>query len=167
MLERSKEEGASSGSQTKSQDRGSKEEGASSGSQTKSQDRAISVSHLIPSPATKERITAFWNLDPATRSFQAITKDSQEVSSGSVTMSSAGKSSKSATRFSVTDLSTVAPRSGSRKTAASPSSVVPKPMTSKGGKKRKATEAENLEGLPLIRHQFEEYFSEVRIQDPD
>ncbi|MFS8007333.1 hypothetical protein Hanom_Chr14g01259801 [Helianthus anomalus] len=120
---------------------------------------AISVSHLIPSPATEERITAFWSLDPAIRSLQAITKDSREVSSGSVTMSSAGKSSKSASRFSVSDLSNVGPRSAKQKTAASPSTIVPKPVTSKGGKKRKATEAENPDGLPLIRHQFEEYFS--------
>ncbi|KAJ0447675.1 hypothetical protein HanLR1_Chr17g0666641 [Helianthus annuus] len=49
---------------------------------------AISVSHLLESPATKERIAAFWRLDPAVRTFQAKTKDSEEVSSGSFTMSS-------------------------------------------------------------------------------
>ncbi|MFS7984980.1 hypothetical protein Hanom_Chr11g00992991 [Helianthus anomalus] len=76
-------------------------------------------------------------------------------------MSSAGKSSKSVSRFSVNYLSTVAPQSGKKKSAASPSAPIPKPVTSKGGKKRKATEADNLEGLPLIRHQFEEYFADM------
>ncbi|KAJ0820207.1 hypothetical protein HanPSC8_Chr16g0705161 [Helianthus annuus] len=146
---------------------------------------AITVSHIIPSPVTKERLAAFRKLDPAIRSFQANIQDSQEVSSGSVTMSSkypnlciikrlnkneirilicfgfvgAGKSSKSATRFSVTDLTAVGPRSGRKKTAASPSTALPKPVTSKG-KKRKASETEDLDGLSLIRHQFLEYFSE-------
>ncbi|KAJ0886535.1 hypothetical protein HanRHA438_Chr09g0380531 [Helianthus annuus] len=93
---------------------------------------AISVSHIIPSPATEERITAFWNLDPAVRSFQANTKNSQEVSLGSVTMSSDGKSSKSASRFSVSDLSNVGPGSAKKKAAASPSTIIPKLVTSKG-----------------------------------
>ncbi|KAJ0561791.1 hypothetical protein HanHA300_Chr06g0226971 [Helianthus annuus] len=80
-------------------------------------------------------------------------------------MSSAGKSSRSATSFSVSDLDTVTARSGKKKSAASPSVPMPKSATSKGkgGKKRKTTEADNLEGLPLIRHQFEEYFSDIQM----
>ncbi|XP_035839554.1 uncharacterized protein LOC118487124 [Helianthus annuus] len=99
---------------------------------TKNDTKSISVSHIITSPATEERITAFWNLDLAARSFQANTKDSQEVSSGSVTMSSAGKSSKSASRFRVSDLSNVGPRSAKKKAAASPNAIIPKPVTSRG-----------------------------------
>ncbi|MFS7894881.1 hypothetical protein Hanom_Chr00s002188g01692991 [Helianthus anomalus] len=49
-------------------------------------------SHLVfshPRDTTKkERIAAFWNIDPAVRTFQVKAKDSQEVSSGSFTMSS-------------------------------------------------------------------------------
>ncbi|KAJ0814364.1 hypothetical protein HanPSC8_Chr00c688g0809481 [Helianthus annuus] len=66
--------------------------------------QAISLSHIQESAVTKERILAFWKLDPAIRTFQAKTKDSQEISSGFYTMSSARKSSKSASRFSVSDL---------------------------------------------------------------
>ncbi|KAM0070320.1 hypothetical protein Hdeb2414_s0001g00011821 [Helianthus debilis subsp. tardiflorus] len=124
---------------------------------------AISVSHIIPSPATKERITAFWNLEPTARSFLASTKDSYGISSCSVRMSSAGRSSKSVSRFNASDLSNVGPRSARKKVAASPSAVIPKATTSKGGKKRKTTEANKLEGLPLIRDQFQEYFADVRI----
>ncbi|KAJ0867055.1 hypothetical protein HanRHA438_Chr12g0558731 [Helianthus annuus] len=121
---------------------------------------AISVAHLITTPATKERLAAFRRLDPAIRSFKANTQDSQEASSGSVTMSSAGKSSRSASKFSVTDLDTV--RSSMKKLAASPTVMIPKATTSKGkgGKKRKTSEADNLQGLPLLRHQFLEYFNE-------
>ncbi|KAJ0892451.1 hypothetical protein HanPSC8_Chr09g0366001 [Helianthus annuus] len=72
----------------------------------------------------------------------------------------AGKSSKSASKFSVTDLDNV--RSSKKKTAASPSVVITKATTSKGrgGKKRKSSEADNLQGLPLIHHQFLEYFND-------
>ena len=153
---------------------------------------AISVSHLRLTPAAKERLAAFKRLDPETRSFKTTTQDSQEVSSGSVTMSSkylclkiqinneiqvklrylscfgcvgAGKSTKSASKFSVTDLTTV--RSSKRKAPTSPTASVPKaPLKGKGGKKRKASEAEDLQGLPLIRQQFLDYFSEVRITVP-
>ncbi|KAJ0548411.1 hypothetical protein HanIR_Chr08g0383461 [Helianthus annuus] len=80
-------------------------------------------------------------------------------------MPSAGKSTKSASKFSVTDLTTV--RSSKRKTPASPTASIPKaPLKGKGGKKRKASEAEDLQGLPLIRQQFLDYFSEVRITVP-
>ncbi|MFS7917046.1 hypothetical protein Hanom_Chr03g00184501 [Helianthus anomalus] len=78
-------------------------------------------------------------------------------------MSSAGKSSKSVSRFNASDLSNVGPRSARKKAAAGPSAVIPKATTSKGGKKRKATEADKLDGLPLIRHQFQEYFADIRI----
>ncbi|KAJ0452482.1 hypothetical protein HanHA300_Chr15g0579431 [Helianthus annuus] len=104
---------------------------------------AITVSHLRLSPAAKERLTAFKRLDPEIRSFKTTTQDSQEVSSGSVTMSSAGKSTKSASKFSVTDLTTV--RSSKRKAPTSPTASIPKaPLKGKGVKKRKASEAEDL-----------------------
>ncbi|MFS7949238.1 hypothetical protein Hanom_Chr06g00569221 [Helianthus anomalus] len=82
-------------------------------------------------------------------------------------MSSAGKSSKSASRFSVSDLDAFASsRSGKKQHAASPSIPAPKAVSikGKGGKKRKTDDT--LEGLPLIQHQFEEYVSKVRIPDP-
>ncbi|KAF5795599.1 hypothetical protein HanXRQr2_Chr08g0341551 [Helianthus annuus] len=118
---------------------------------------AISVSHLFKTPTTRERLLAFRRLNPAVRSFKTSTQDSQEVSSGSVTMSSAGKSSKSASKFSIADLDTV--RSSKKKATASPTVSIPKaPTKGRGGKKRKTSEAEDLQGLPLIRHQFLEYF---------
>ncbi|KAJ0467769.1 hypothetical protein HanIR_Chr14g0688961 [Helianthus annuus] len=120
---------------------------------------AVTVSHLIPFPITEERLAAFRRLGPETRSFKTITQDSQEVSSGSVTMSSAGKSSKTASKFSIADLDTV--RSTKKKAIASPSVSIPKaPAKGRGGKKRKNSEVEDLQGLPLIRHQFLEYFNE-------
>ncbi|KAM0048723.1 hypothetical protein Hdeb2414_s0008g00277731 [Helianthus debilis subsp. tardiflorus] len=120
---------------------------------------AISVSHLFKSPATRERLLAFRRLDPAIRSFKANTQDSQEVSPSFVTMPSAGESSKSASKFSVTDLDTV--RSSKKKPTASPTVSIPKaPTKGRGGKKRKTFEAENLQGLSLLRHQFLEYFNE-------
>ncbi|KAJ0912334.1 hypothetical protein HanRHA438_Chr06g0273081 [Helianthus annuus] len=73
----------------------------------------------------------------------------------------AGKSSKSAFCFSVSDLDAFASsRSGKKQLAASPSIPAPKAVSTKGkgGKKRKT--AETLEGLPLIQHQFDEYVSE-------
>ncbi|MFS7969147.1 hypothetical protein Hanom_Chr09g00805781 [Helianthus anomalus] len=82
-------------------------------------------------------------------------------------MSSAGKSSKLASKFSISDLDAfAASKSIKKQLAASPSVLNPKSMSTrgKGAKKRKA--AESLEGLPLIQHRFEEYVSEVRIPDP-
>ncbi|KAM0040183.1 hypothetical protein Hdeb2414_s0012g00390841 [Helianthus debilis subsp. tardiflorus] len=74
-------------------------------------------------------------------------------------MSSAGKSSKSASKFSIADLDTV--RSTKKKATASPTVSIPKaPTKGRGGKKRKASEAEDLQGLSLIRHQFLEYFND-------
>ncbi|KAJ0800387.1 hypothetical protein HanPI659440_Chr03g0102411 [Helianthus annuus] len=119
---------------------------------------AISVSHLKLTPAAKERLLAFKKLDPETRTFQVTTQDSQEVSSASVTMSSAGKSSKSASKFGIDDLTNV--KSAKKKTpAASPTASAPKaPIRGKGSKKRKAYE--DLQGLPLLRQQFLDYFNE-------
>ncbi|MFS7969146.1 hypothetical protein Hanom_Chr09g00805771 [Helianthus anomalus] len=51
-------------------------------------DSAISLSHIQVSPATEERIKAFWKLDPAIRTFPPKSQDSVEVSSTSYTMSS-------------------------------------------------------------------------------
>ncbi|KAM0046752.1 hypothetical protein Hdeb2414_s0009g00320241 [Helianthus debilis subsp. tardiflorus] len=72
-------------------------------------------------------------------------------------MSSVGKSAKSASKFGVEDLSNVKP--SRRKNSASPSTSVPKaPVRGKGGKKRKASE--DLQGFPLLRQQFLDYFNE-------
>ncbi|MFS7934472.1 hypothetical protein Hanom_Chr05g00391921 [Helianthus anomalus] len=49
---------------------------------------AISLSFIQEIPATKERVATLWSLDPVVRTFQAKVKDSQEVFSGSFTMSS-------------------------------------------------------------------------------
>ncbi|KAJ0946658.1 hypothetical protein HanRHA438_Chr01g0006391 [Helianthus annuus] len=74
-------------------------------------------------------------------------------------MSSAGKSSKPASKFSIADLDTV--RSTKKKATASPSVSIPKaPTKGRGGKKRKNSEVEDLQGQPLIRHQFLEYFND-------
>ncbi|KAF5819423.1 hypothetical protein HanXRQr2_Chr02g0077421 [Helianthus annuus] len=119
---------------------------------------AISVSHLKLTPAAKERFLAFKKLDPEIRTFQVTIQDSQEVSSASVTMSSAGKSSKSASKFGIDDLTNV--KSTRKKTpAASPTASAPKaPIRGKGSKKRKASE--DLQGLPLLRQQCLDYISE-------
>ncbi|KAJ0456486.1 hypothetical protein HanRHA438_Chr15g0713911 [Helianthus annuus] len=117
---------------------------------------AISVAHLKLTPAAKERVLAFKKLDHEIRSFQVATQDSQEVSSASATMSSAGKSAKSASKFGVEDLSNVKP--SRRKNPASPSTSVPKAPVRGKGKKRKASE--DLQGLPLLRQQFLDYFNE-------
>ncbi|KAJ0892715.1 hypothetical protein HanPSC8_Chr09g0369261 [Helianthus annuus] len=119
---------------------------------------AISVSHLKLTPAAKERLLAFKKLDPEVRTFKVTTQDSQEVSSASVTMSSAGKSSKSASKFGIDDLTIV--KSSRRKTpAASPTASAPKaPIRGKGSKKRKASE--DLQGLPLLRQQCLDYINE-------
>ncbi|KAJ0556041.1 hypothetical protein HanIR_Chr07g0309131 [Helianthus annuus] len=75
-------------------------------------------------------------------------------------MSSAGKSTKSASKFSITDLTNV--KSSRKKTPASPSASIPKaPIRGKGGKKRKASEAEDLQGLPLLRQQCLDYLNEI------
>ncbi|KAJ0480083.1 hypothetical protein HanIR_Chr13g0627431 [Helianthus annuus] len=75
-------------------------------------------------------------------------------------MSSAGKSSKSASKFGIADLTNV--KSSRKKTPASPSASAPKaPIRGKGSKKRKASEAEDLQGLPLLRQQFLDYFNEI------
>ncbi|KAJ0747495.1 hypothetical protein HanOQP8_Chr05g0190131 [Helianthus annuus] len=68
------------------------------------EDEAISLSNIQDSPITAERLSAFWNLNPATRTFQPRIKDSEEVSSTSYTMSSAAKSSKSASKFGASDI---------------------------------------------------------------
>ncbi|KAM0010976.1 hypothetical protein Hdeb2414_s0068g00769191 [Helianthus debilis subsp. tardiflorus] len=105
----------------------------------------------------KRRLLAFKKLDSEIRTFQVAIQDSQEVSSASATMSSARKSSKSASKFGIDDLNNV--RSSRKKNPASPSTSVPKaPIRGKGGKKRKAYE--DLQGLLLLRQQFLDYFNE-------
>ncbi|KAJ0480768.1 hypothetical protein HanIR_Chr13g0635371 [Helianthus annuus] len=72
-------------------------------------------------------------------------------------MSSAGKSSKSASKFGIDDLTNV--KSSRKKTpAASPTASAPKAPIRGKGKKRKASE--DLQGLPLLRQQFLDYFNE-------
>ncbi|KAM0025490.1 putative RNA-directed DNA polymerase [Helianthus debilis subsp. tardiflorus] len=126
--------------------------------------QAITLLHIQESPATQERIEAFWKLDPAIRTYPPKSKDPVEVSSTSYTMSSTRKSSKLASRFSVSDLDAfAASKSIKKQLAGSPNVPDPNSMSTrgKGAKKRKAAEA--LEGLPLIQHQFEEYVSEIHM----
>ncbi|KAJ0874583.1 hypothetical protein HanPSC8_Chr11g0465971 [Helianthus annuus] len=121
---------------------------------------AISVAHLKLTPAARERVLAFKRLNPEVRSFQVTVQDSQEVSSASATMSSAGKSAKSAksaSKFGIDDLANV--KSSRRKApAASPSVSAPKAPIRGKGKKRKTSE--DLQGFPLLRQQFLDYFDE-------
>ncbi|MFS8007337.1 hypothetical protein Hanom_Chr14g01259841 [Helianthus anomalus] len=129
---------------------------------------AISLSHIQASPLTEERITAFWKLDPAIRTFPPRTRDSQEMASTSCTMSSAAESSKSASRFSIGDLQDiVSPQSIKKELVASQSNPEVKGMSTRGkGTKRKKT-TESSEGLPLMECQFHDYvskkFAEVQI----
>ncbi|KAJ0501006.1 hypothetical protein HanHA300_Chr11g0395821 [Helianthus annuus] len=113
---------------------------------------AISLSSIQDSPVTAERLNAFWNLDPAIRTFQPRIKDSQEVSSTSYTMSITTKSSKSASKFGVSDIQDiVSPRSIKKELAASQSIPESKGMSTraKGGNKRKKP-SESTSDLPLI-----------------
>ncbi|MFS8035095.1 hypothetical protein Hanom_Chr17g01589051 [Helianthus anomalus] len=48
----------------------------------------ITLSHIQESHVTKERVEAFWKLDPAIRKFLLKSKDLEEISSTSYTMSS-------------------------------------------------------------------------------
>ncbi|KAF5777074.1 hypothetical protein HanXRQr2_Chr12g0531381 [Helianthus annuus] len=121
---------------------------------------AVSIAHLKLTPAARERVLAFKKLDPEIRSFQVTVQDSQEVSSASATMSSAGKpakSAKSASKFGIDELANV---KSSRKKAsvASPSASAPKAPVRGKGKKRKTSE--DLQGFPLIRQQFLDYVNE-------
>ncbi|KAJ0898977.1 hypothetical protein HanRHA438_Chr08g0362971 [Helianthus annuus] len=121
---------------------------------------AISVAHLRLTPAAKERVLAFKKLDPEVRSFQIIIQDSQEISSASATMSSAGKSArsvKSASKFGISDLANVT-SSKKKAPAASPSVSAPKASIRGKGKKRKASD--ELQGFPLLRQQFLDYVNE-------
>ncbi|KAJ0628121.1 hypothetical protein HanLR1_Chr01g0031781 [Helianthus annuus] len=126
---------------------------------------AISVAHLKLTPAAKERVLAFKKLNPEVRSFQIIIQDSQEISSASATMSSAGKSArsvKSASKFGISDLANVTSLK-KKAPAASPSVSAPKAPARGKGKKRKASD--DLQGFPLLRQQFLDYFDEVEDQD--
>ncbi|MFS7927235.1 hypothetical protein Hanom_Chr04g00306601 [Helianthus anomalus] len=126
---------------------------------------AISLSHIQETPAKKERIAAFWKLDPVVRTFQANTKDSQEISSGSYTMSSASKSSKSASRFSMSDLDAFASSNSIKKElVTSPSIPNHKGMSTQGKRAKKRKTTEPTEGLPLIQHRFKEYVSEKFVE---
>ncbi|KAJ0450108.1 hypothetical protein HanHA300_Chr15g0552731 [Helianthus annuus] len=123
---------------------------------------AISIAHLKLTPAARERVLAFKRLNPEVRSFQVTIRDSQEVSSASVTMSSAGKSAKSAksaSLFGIDDLAKVT--SSKKKTSvASPSASAPKLPIRGKGKKRKVSE--DLQGFPLLRQQFLDSVNEIR-----
>ncbi|KAJ0957340.1 hypothetical protein HanPSC8_Chr01g0026111 [Helianthus annuus] len=122
---------------------------------------AISFSHIQEYPVTRERITAFWKLDPAIRTFQAKAKDSQEIFSGSYTMSSAAKSSKSASRLSVGGIQEyVSPRSIKKELAASQSIPETKGICTRGKGTKRKKPAEPTEGLPLMERQLLEYVSE-------
>ncbi|KAJ0887479.1 hypothetical protein HanRHA438_Chr09g0391261 [Helianthus annuus] len=115
---------------------------------------------LMLTPAAKERVLAFKKLNPEVRSFQIIIQDSQEISSASATMSSAGKSArsvKSASKFGISDLANVT-SSKKKALAASPSVSAPKASIRGKGKKRKASD--ELQGFPLLRQQFLDYVNE-------
>ncbi|KAJ0558122.1 hypothetical protein HanIR_Chr07g0332841 [Helianthus annuus] len=80
-------------------------------------------------------------------------------------MSSAGKSArsvKSASKFGISDLANVT-SSKKKAPAASPSVSAPKASIRGRGKKRKASD--DLQGFPLLRQQFLDYFDEVEDQD--
>ncbi|KAM0043475.1 hypothetical protein Hdeb2414_s0010g00341721 [Helianthus debilis subsp. tardiflorus] len=110
---------------------------------------AISLSYIQKSPVTEERVKAFWKLDHAIRTFPLKSEDPEEISSTSYTMSSAGKSSKSASRFSVSDLQEYASsRSIKKELAASSSIPEPKGMSTRGKGANKWKTAEPTEGLP-------------------
>ncbi|MFS7993170.1 hypothetical protein Hanom_Chr12g01090911 [Helianthus anomalus] len=104
--------------------------------------QAISLSHKQDSPVTAERVSAFWNLDPAIRTFPPRIKDSQEISSTSYTMS-------------------ISPRSIKKELDASQSMPERKGMSTraKDGSKRKKP-SESSEGLHLIEQQLHEAVSE-------
>ncbi|KAJ0509711.1 hypothetical protein HanIR_Chr11g0532271 [Helianthus annuus] len=122
---------------------------------------AISIARLKLTPAAKERVLAFKKLDPEVRSFQITIQDSQEISSASATMSSAGKSArsvKSASIFGISDLANVTSSKKKKTPAASPSASAPKASIRGKGKKRKTSE--DLQGFPLLRQQFLDYVNE-------
>ncbi|KAJ0716918.1 hypothetical protein HanPI659440_Chr13g0517921 [Helianthus annuus] len=121
----------------------------------------ISVAHLKLTPAARERVLAFKKLDPEVRSFQITISDSQEISSASATMSSAGKSArsvKSASIFGISDLANVTSSKKKKAPAASPSASAPKASIWGKGKKRKTSG--DLQGFPLLRQQFLDYVNE-------
>ncbi|MFS7985855.1 hypothetical protein Hanom_Chr11g01003561 [Helianthus anomalus] len=107
---------------------------------------AILASHL--DPAAKERVLAFKKLDPEIRSFPVTVQESQEVSSASATMSSAGKSArsaKSASKFGIGEL-TIVKSSRKKASVVSPSASAPKASIRGKGKKRKTSDSEDLQG---------------------
>ncbi|KAJ0845155.1 hypothetical protein HanRHA438_Chr15g0710441 [Helianthus annuus] len=125
------------------------------------EDASISIARLKLTPAAKERVLAFKKLDPEVRSFQVTIQDSQEISSASATMSSAGKSArsvKSASIFGISDLANVTSSKKKKAPAASPSASAPKASIRGKGKKRKTSE--DLQGFPLLRQQFLDYVNE-------
>ncbi|MFS7953714.1 hypothetical protein Hanom_Chr07g00621861 [Helianthus anomalus] len=125
----------------------------------------ITMLHIQESPVTQARVEAFWKLDPAIRTFPPRSKDLEEISSTSYTMSSAGKSSKSASKFSVADLQDIASsRSIKKELAASQSNPGLKGMSTRGkGAKRKKT-TEPTESLPIMERQLQEYVSEKFVE---
>ncbi|MFS8022867.1 hypothetical protein Hanom_Chr16g01444571 [Helianthus anomalus] len=74
---------------------------------------------LTDTPATRERLAAFWALDSTIRTYHPKVKDSEEATSASYTMSSAAKSSsKYDTRFGMADIEgIISPRSIKRELA--------------------------------------------------
>ncbi|MFS7953308.1 hypothetical protein Hanom_Chr07g00616991 [Helianthus anomalus] len=143
---------------------------------------AITLSHIQESSVTKERVEAFWKLDPTIRTFPLKSKDPEEISSISYTMSSpaysgpirccipfagAAKSSKSASRFSIADLQDIAsPRSIKKELAVSQSNLEPKDMSTRGKGTKRKKPTETSEWLPLMERQLHDYVSEVRILYP-
>ncbi|MFS7953582.1 hypothetical protein Hanom_Chr07g00620451 [Helianthus anomalus] len=129
--------------------------------------QAISFSHIQESPVTRERIAAFWKLDPAIRTFQAKPKDSQEISSGSYTMSSKYPylcvlpNLPSLLQGSVWVTSeNVSPRSIKKELAASQSIPEIKGISTRGKGTKRKKPSEPTKGLPLMERQLHEYISE-------
>ncbi|KAJ0441585.1 hypothetical protein HanIR_Chr16g0799481 [Helianthus annuus] len=127
--------------------------------------KAASLSSLTDRPATPERVAAFWDLDSSIGTYQPRIKDSEEASSTSYTMSSAAKSSKSTSKFGVSDIQgIVSPKSIKKELAAGQSIPEVKGVSTrtKAGSKRKKP-SELTGDLPLIEQQLHEAVSKVRI----
>ncbi|MFS7936366.1 hypothetical protein Hanom_Chr05g00414741 [Helianthus anomalus] len=77
-------------------------------------------------------------------------------------MSSAAKSSKFASRFSIADLQDIAsPWSIKKELAASQSNPKPKCMRTRGRGTKRKKPTESSEGLPLMERQLHDYVSEI------
>ncbi|KAJ0845746.1 hypothetical protein HanRHA438_Chr15g0717091 [Helianthus annuus] len=126
-------------------------------------------SSLAVQPATKQRIVAFWALDSTVRTFKPKTKDLEDTTSTSFTMSSAPRSaSKSASKFDLGDIdSMISPRSIKRELARGQSQPEPKVMTTCVKTRSKWKKPSDPEEYSFqIERQFHDFVTEIRILDP-